>query len=90
MVKKLVIKNDTDLRLKMDFRLNKLILTLEKKLTSMEIIPIFIRTFEIDKESKIDEILENFYEEYLKLKEIEEFWSNEFAEAKVIEFGETD
>lgn len=88
MIKKIVIKNDPNLRIKIDIKLDKMELTIQRKLESLDIVDDYSEYFIIDTESKIDEIMLKFYQDYLKLKEIEEFWKQELDDAKVVEFEE--
>ena len=88
MIKKIVIKNDPNLRIKIDIKLDEMELTIQRKLESLDIVDDYSEYFIIDTESKIDEIMLKFYQDYLKLKEIEEFWKQELDDAKVVEFEE--
>jgi hypothetical protein len=78
---------EPNLRLKIDINLDKMTLILEKKLKSLEVIEEYSKTYTIDEESELDDILDEYYKEYLKLKSIENYWSDALKDTEVIEFN---
>lgn len=68
---KLKIENNKDLELFIQIHLNQMTLTIIRKLESLNKINEYSKRFEINEESKFDEIFEDFYVEYIELKNIE-------------------
>lgn len=87
MKKTLQIKNDKTLKLEIEVHLNKMKLTIIKKTESLINVPQFRKRYEIDSETQIDKIIEDFYIEYLNLTDIEYFWTEQFKDAEVIEIN---
>lgn len=87
MKKTLQIKNDKTLKLEIEVHLNKMKLTIIKKTESLINVPQFRKRYEIDTETQIDKIIEDFYIEYLNLTDIEYFWTEQFKDAEVIEIN---
>lgn len=87
MRKKLPIKNDPTLRIVIDIKLNKLKLIMQRKV-SMEAINVYSEEHTITTKTNFDTLLADFYEKYLELKFIEDFWKEQFSDAEVLEFPE--
>jgi len=77
---------EPNVRLMIDIHLDRLTLIIQKKLKSMEIREEFSETFQIDEKTPIDDIINDFYLKYLKLKDIEIYWDNTLKDTEVIEF----
>lgn len=86
MIKKLIIQNDPNLRLVVNINLDDMNLHIEKKLESLEVIQVFTKQYKIDVDSKLEEIFEEFYLEYLKRKDIELYWKETLKDATFVEF----
>lgn len=84
----IIHSGDDKLRLKIEIHLNEMRLTIEKKMESMEIDEIYSDIYNISMDTEIDEIFNEFYNKFLKLKDIENYWSNNFKGATVIELNE--
>lgn len=87
MIKRLVIENDPSLRLVVNIKLNNMILSIEKKFESLEVGEVYKKEYTIDMDSKLDLIFEEFYIEYLKLKDIELYWKESLKEGEIIKFN---
>ena len=81
---------EPDVRLKIKFHLDKMTLILQKKLKTMEVITEYSEEFTVDEESPIDDIIHDFYIKYNRLKNIENYWSNNLKNTEVIEFDLTE
>jgi hypothetical protein len=78
---------DPDIRLKIDIHLNKMKLTIQKKLESLDIRDVYTDDFEIDEESDMTEIFHEFYKDYIRLTNIEYYWNDILKKGKVVEIN---
>ena len=88
MNKKLIIENDPTLRLVINIHLDIMNLSIEKKYESMEIVEMYTKSYTIDSTSELDKIFEEFYIEYLRKRDIELFFKQEFEDTELIKFPE--
>lgn len=84
------ITNNKNLRLKIKISLDKMNLIIERKLPSLEVIKDYEETVDVNLETNIEDVFNDFYKRYLDLKEIENFWKNELKDGETIEFKEFD
>lgn len=82
------IENNLNLRLRIDIHLNEMTLTIQRKTESLKIENDYTDKFSITDETEVDVIFKQFYKDYLKLREVEEYWEDNFHGMKVIEFNE--
>lgn len=77
---------EPDVRLMIEIHLDEMTLVIQKKLKSMEIREEISEVFQIDEETPIDDLINKFYLKYLKLKEIENYWTDKLKNTEVIDF----
>lgn len=87
MKKTLKINGSDNLFLRIEINLNKLKLTIINKSASYEKKEIYSEDYLIDIESKIDEIIEEFYIKYNKFNDIEIYWTEELKDSTQIELN---
>jgi len=85
-MKKILYLEDgnNDTKFILNYELNKLsisIVTKKSEFWNNE----FTKDYEITDEFNLDDLLEEFYDEYLKLKEIELIWTQELKSMEIIE-----
>lgn len=71
-------------RLVININLNKLTLSIEKKLKNLQNVIVYTENFDIDLETELDELIENFYSRYEEKLTIQVYWENELKEATKI------
>lgn len=71
-------------RLVININLNKLTLSIEKKLKNLQNVIVYTEDFDIDLETELDELIENFYSRYEEKLTIQVYWENELKEATKI------
>ena len=70
----------------LDYKLNKLNITIVIKKSEFWVNS-YSKEYEITDEFNLDELIEEFYLEYSKLKEIEMIWEEELRDMEVIELN---
>ena len=73
-----------DTKFMLDYKLNKLNITIVIKKSEFWVNS-YSKEYEITDEFNLDELIEEFYLEYSKLKEIEMIWEEELRDMEVIE-----
>ena len=75
-----------DTKFMLDYKLNKLNITIVIKKSEFWVNS-YSKEYEITDEFNLDELIEEFYLEYSKLKEIEMIWEEELRDMEVIELN---
>ena len=71
-------------RLVIKINLNKLTLSIEKKLKNLQNVIVYSEDFNIDIETELDELIKNFYSRYEEKLTIQLYWENELKNATKI------